>query len=121
MPAVSVHETEGEAVVDVPLDVPRAGARQQLSRALRLRRYPLCVTAVELVPADQGTVVVQGRPSLVLHPQLGDVIDGRLLLYPSLVTADGQALGWNIRWRPGNASKAAEGGGEEPNKFEASR
>jgi hypothetical protein len=67
---VSVHEREGEAVVDVPMDSLRPNVRKPLSSELRLGRYPLRVTGVEPVPADQGTVELDGRPSLALYLDL---------------------------------------------------
>ncbi len=96
VPTLSFHDGEGEAVVDVPIGGLRVGVRQPLPRDLRLGSYSLRLTEVELL----------ARPALALHLDLGDATDGRLLLYPAQVLVDGRELGWNMRWRPGNAMRS---------------
>jgi hypothetical protein len=91
--SVTVREAEGEAVVDVALAGLRAGVRQPLVQDLRLGRYPVRVTGVELTETET-------RQTLALHLDLGEKIDGRLLLRPARVTVDGQVLGHTIRWSP---------------------
>src|SRR5262249_8690446 len=96
VPTLSFHDSEGEAMIDMPIGGLRVGGRQPQPQDLRLGRYSLRLTEGELL----------ARPALALHLDLGEATDGRLLLHPAQVLVDGRELGWKMRWRSGNVMRS---------------